>query len=199
MGSLQAHAPGYARFAMVVDTMSAANRRLLVRAGWHLIRVSHMPPNSDSYYAKEHWWDEHTKVNILRLRLSKILYLDADTVVLSSQIRSVLNLPFKAPGHLWMVKDCCNPHWNGGVMLFRPSLAAFHAVVQLMRQKLGWKALNQPAINEVFDGKIDTLDSKFNAHGLTPSCANVVIAHFTGPPNTPDAQNECLLGEPPAA
>jgi len=117
-----------------------------------------------------------------------VLWLDADTLVLSADLQRVLSteLPF---GHIAMVHDCCRPVYNSGLMWLQPNVTTFNA---MQRMPMGKKQGDQDLINDAFAGKIVALEARFNTHGYkSMSCDDVVVAHFTGrrKPTFPDLKH----------
>merc|ERR1712113_434534 len=121
--------------------------------------------------------------------MDKLLYLDTDTLVFSSELEELLNTVHLQPGNIAMVRDCCSHDFNSGLMLLRPNRTIFARMRSEMMTRRGWEALDQPVINAVYKGRIQTLDAKFNVHGHGMPCSEAVVAHYTGrKPANPDVQ-----------
>lgn len=155
------------------------------------MRILEMPLALDAQQSKTlhggYWWDLYPKINLWRIRMSKLLYLDTDMLVFSSELGDLLNSTELKPGHIAMVKDCCSNDFNSGLILMRPDRRMYSRIRFSMEEKQGWAALDQPVINEVFKDRIQTLDARFNVHGHGMPCGKAVVAHYTGrKPATPD-------------
>merc|ERR1740121_3434227 len=102
--SLQKYAPQYPRICIVVKDMDDRNKRLLSAAGWQLMEVSDWHAGQSLHWASGYWQDVYDKINVFRIRVGRILYLDADTIVRSDEVKELMR--FHLPlGHIAMVKD----------------------------------------------------------------------------------------------
>merc|ERR1712217_219790 len=84
------------------------------------------------------------------------------------------------PGQIGMVKDCSQPNYNSGLMLFEPNRTAYRHIHNSMEKEHGWDGLDQPIINLEYSGRILAIDKKFNTHGNIKPCDGVAVAHYTG-------------------
>jgi len=145
-------------------------------------------PHSNDHYQSNYWWDSYNKINVFRLNISQVLWLDADAYVWSDRLVDLFNLGKQlAPGQIAMVKDCCTGNglvFNSGVMLLQPDVLKFNSLRDDMIANLGQNGLDQPLINMEYTGRVVDLPSKFNAHGsVEPQpevCDTAVVAHYTG-------------------
>merc|ERR1712194_49892 len=147
--------------------------------GWHLIEVENWHP-SMKHFAYDYWWDVYAKINIFRIKVKRVLWMDADIYVWNSGISDLLTETRMRPGEIGMVKDCSQPNYNSGLMLFEPNLTAYTDIRENMMYEQGWDGLDQPIINLEFSGRIVGLDQKYNTHGNLKPCTGVVVAHYTG-------------------
>jgi len=179
--SLDHHVPEFPRYCMVDRSMSAENKGLLSAVGWNLLELEDWHPTGE-HFAQGYWWDVYNKINLFRLRLPPpLLYMDADTYVLNSHLREVLEMSLP-PEKIAMVPDLNHDEYNTGLMFFYPDLGMYARLHDEMTKREGWAGLDQPLINEEYEGRIVELDTKFNTHGsATPdACERTVVAHFTG-------------------
>mmetsp|Transcript_107513 Transcript_107513/g.314332 ORF Transcript_107513/g.314332 Transcript_107513/m.314332 type:complete len:317 (-) Transcript_107513:174-1124(-) len=189
--SLQRHLPGVPRLCLAPEGLDGRSRGALAAAGWSLVDVGGGgggPPGAGTCFSGTPCREFYNKMSVFRLPLDHVLWLDADTLVLNGGLRQVLLDTELPSGHIAMVKDCCRPVYNSGLMLFRPDLATFQ---NMRRMPMDKKSSDQDLINRQFAGKIVALDAKFNTHGYkSMSCNGVVVAHYTGllKPTYPDAK-----------
>eukprot|EP00959_Pyramimonas_sp_CCMP1952_P311991 6529442-Pyramimonas_sp.AAC.1 len=61
-----------------------------------------------------------------------------------------------------MAPDGCKSEYNSGVMLFRPDLAVFRQMLELVVNRSREEVLDQNIINAAYAGKIKELDREFN-------------------------------------
>jgi hypothetical protein len=188
--SLQQMVPEYPRICMVVSTMAAENKQLLVAAGWAILEVDNWHARQDlngvaTTGPNSRFRDVFAKVNVFRINMRRILWMDADMLLYSARLRDVLtgDLP---KGAIAMVKDCCGGEWgafNSGLMFFEPSFSIFKEVSETMEAAIGFQALDQAAISAVYKGRIKELPPEFNTHKnlSTDNCSHAVVGHFTGP------------------
>jgi hypothetical protein len=207
--SLKKHAPGYPMLAIAIEGMQKEKQELLERAGWQVVFVQNW---EDEYCADDcnqefmkRWHDSFEKINIFRLGLGKVLFFDADTYVFSGRVNELLN-SFLEPGHIAMAPDGCKSEYNSGVMLFRPEVAVFRQMLELVVNRSREQVLDQNLINAAYAGKITELDREFNCvdtmgvqpgvqrhHACQKKCsANVVVSHFTGHPKPTAAKRRLL-------
>jgi hypothetical protein len=107
-------------------------------------------------------------------------------------------------GHIAMAPDGCKNEYNSGVMLFRPDVAVFRQMLELVISRKREQILDQNIINAAYAGKIKELDREYNCMdfigvqpGMGEECphkcsANVVVAHFTGHPKPTAAKRRLL-------
>jgi len=176
--SLSEFLPENPRFCMVDNTMPDAFKQRLAKVGWHLVELQDWHPTLDRF-AHGYWWDVYNKINVFRIRVEKILYMDADMLVLSDKLQELLSTNL-APGEIAMVQDMQHGQFNTGLMLFAPNMTSFVEIREDMISLQGWKGLDQPAINKRFEGHVVHLDRRFNAHGSSKVCDSAVVAHYTG-------------------
>lgn len=176
--SLSEYLPKNPRFCMVDDTMPDAYKQQLTRAGWHLIELQDWHPTLD-HFAHGYWWDVYNKINVFRIRVSKLLYMDADMLVLSDALQEIFSTNL-GPGEIAIVQDRQHGQFNTGLMLFAPNVSTFAEIREEMTSQHGWAGLDQPAINKQFEGRVVLLDERFNAHGSSKLCDSAVVAHYTG-------------------
>jgi hypothetical protein len=212
--SLKRHVPGYPMVALGVQGMTEANKAVLTRAGWHVLLVEdwtgidEMFPHCGRQCADDtflhRWQDAVEKLNIFRLNFDRVLFLDADTYVVSDKLGSLLKSPDLPDGNIGMVRDGCHTEFNSGVMLFRPSSANFRKMVEMVAGAMTGnttKMHDQPIINRVYEGRITELDKMYNCMDATGSthdaechkpCKEVVVSHFTGLPKPAKADVDFL-------
>mmetsp|Transcript_83056 Transcript_83056/g.192944 ORF Transcript_83056/g.192944 Transcript_83056/m.192944 type:complete len:346 (+) Transcript_83056:50-1087(+) len=165
-------------WCLVHKSMANSTKRILQHAGWNIREVESWLPEHWIKRDCGYWHDAYNKVDIFRLPFKKVLYLDADTLVMgsSNDLNEILE-PELQPGEIKMVKDCNGKNFNSGVMVFQPTLDAFRRVHEIMAEG----QLDQPAINVAYAGNITRLPNKYNVHGYGKhNCNDTVIAHYTG-------------------
>jgi len=179
--SLQWHVPEFARLCLVIKSMSLKNRHLLEGAGWLLVDIEEWHPDPvRDHFAHDYWWDSYNKIDVFRVKVSKVLWLDADMYIWNDSLRQVLEGTELPKDSIAMVEDCTAKNFNSGLMLFEPNLATFRHLRSGMSLHTGWSGLDQPLINKEYKGRITKLDAKFNAHGSAKTCKGIVAAHYTG-------------------
>lgn len=183
--SLQRHAPHFPRICMILKTMPAKYKSQLAKAGWILVEVEQWHPHLTDHVWGNYWWDSYNKINVFRLNISQVLWMDADTYVWSDGLEDLFNVGKRfLPGQIAMVRDCNLRSFNSGVMLLQPDRAMFGTIREDMTVNKGWSGLDQPLINMEFVGRVVELPPKFNVHGyIGPRpevCNTAVVAHYTG-------------------
>jgi len=156
------------------------------------------------------WADAFEKLNMFRLPFGRVLYLDADTYVMSDQLGFLLNSTTLPDGNIGMVHDGCRTgaaqdgEYNSGVMLFKPHRGMFTKMLKVVGGVMSGaleEKPDQPIINEVYKGRVSALDRKYNCIDLTgrtaaaecaQKCKEVVVAHFTGLPKPATADAKFL-------
>jgi len=176
--SLSEFLPKNPRFCMVDNTMPDAFKRQLTMVGWHLLELEDWHPTLD-HFAHGYWWDVYNKINVFRVRVAKLLYMDADTIVLDDTVQELLSTNL-GPGEIGMVQDRQKGQFNAGLMLLAPNISTFAEIREDMTALQGWDGLDQPVINNHFKGRVVRLDERFNAHGSSTLCDSAVVAHYTG-------------------
>jgi len=212
--SLKRHVPGYPMIALGVQGMTATNRATLTHAGWQVLLVEDWG-GIDSMFSDcghqcadntflNRWQDAVEKLNIFRLQFDRVLYLDADTYVVSDKLSSLLTSPSLPDGNIGMVRDGCHHEYNSGVMLFQPSATNFRQMVKMVAGAMTGnttKMHDQPIINHVYEGRITELDKMYNCmdptgrlhkHACHRPCKEVVVSHFTGLPKPARADVDFL-------
>jgi hypothetical protein len=138
---------------MVVSDVSEAGRDRLMAAGW---QVSVVNPIANPSSLNERFRDTFTKLNVFRLtRFSRVLFMDADTIVLKPLV-SLFHVP-----PLAAVPDCCG-YFNSGVMLLRPSESEFAAMVDAIPTLPTYDGGDQGFLNSYFR-QWTRLDYRWNA------------------------------------
>jgi hypothetical protein len=183
--------------------MTSENRQILKKAGWELLEVDmwHADQNSSAEVfsgINDRFWDTFPKIDVFRVNMERILWMDADMLVYSNKLANVFDTTL-AEGEIGMVMDCCGGdtwgEYNSGLILLRPNLAVYKDLREKMTESTDYDALDQKVINTYFDGKVVDIPAKFNAHKYHKEkhgCDDVVVSHFTGPWK-PSAANETLL------
>lgn len=129
-------------------------------------------------------WMMFTKLNIWKLcEYKKILYIDADTVVLKN-----IDHLFTIKENFSAVKGCSVPlHYDGiegGVLLIEPCLDTYNGLIQAMNSdKYDLIMSDQSLINDYFNkhGKINLLDKKYNTlQKKFKSINDAYIYHWNG-------------------
>jgi len=194
--SLQWHVPEFPRLCLVVKTMKRERKDLLTAAGWNLVDIDEWHPAKEPF-GNGYWWYVYNKIDIFRVKVAKILWMDADMYVWDDSLREVLEATALDKGHIAMVKDCAAKNFNSGLMFFEPDLTVFKHLRSAMISNKGWDGLDQPLINKEYSGRIKELPGKFNTHGKTKSCKGVVAAHYTGKnkPTWADVHNLKLVSK----
>lgn len=177
--SLQWHVPEFPRLCLVISTMAKTNKDLLSAAGWTLVEVEEWHPSKD-HFANDYWWMVYNKIDVFRVKVNKMLWMDSDMYVWDDSLREVLEKTQLPDGNIGMVQDCTAKNFNSGLMLFKPDLEVYKRLRRGMITHHGWDGLDQPLINKEYTGKIVKLDPKFNTHGIAKTCEGVVVAHYTG-------------------
>ncbi|CAK0858348.1 unnamed protein product [Prorocentrum cordatum] len=165
-------------------------------------------PDEDRFFWR--WADVFEKLNMFRLPFGRVLYLDADTYVMSDQLDFLLNSTTLPNGNIGMVHDGCKTgpaqdgEYNSGVMLFKPHRGMFTKMLKLVGGVMSGALEarhDQPIINEVYKGRVSALDRKYNCIDLTgrtaaaecaQKCNEVVVTHFTGLPKPATADEKFL-------
>jgi hypothetical protein len=172
---------------LVGSTMSTTNKELLKNAGWNVREIEPWCPKKAG---GAYWRQSYSKINAFRLPFQKVIYLDADTYIFSKDAANKLfdqleAFPAARGGmpndQILMARDVNDREYNSGVMIFSPSEDKFEKVAGIMDDP---GMLDQPAINKIFEGKIQELSRAYNTHGPHNSktdCDNAIVAHFTGP------------------
>ncbi|CAK0804742.1 unnamed protein product [Prorocentrum cordatum] len=207
--SIQKYLPEYVRVAMIIDGMNSKNQRLLRNAGWKLVTV----PDWDKEYCGEgceqeflgRWHDSFEKINAFRLPFKRVLFMDSDTYIFRNRVNYLVSeLKLPTVDHIAMAKDGCKDEFNSGVMVFKPDLEVFKAMLVMVSQRRREQILDQTLINDYYKGKIFPIDRMFNCvdtvgiqPGQTKPCEhhcskNAVIAHFTGHPKPTSAKRRLL-------
>mmetsp|Transcript_81276 Transcript_81276/g.161294 ORF Transcript_81276/g.161294 Transcript_81276/m.161294 type:complete len:621 (-) Transcript_81276:10-1872(-) len=176
--SLSEYLPANPRYCMVDSTMPDTFKQQLAKVGWHLIELQEWHPTLDRF-ANGYWWDVYNKINVFRIRVNKLLYLDADMLVLSDKLQELLSTNLSS-GEIAMVEDMQHGQFNAGLMLLAPNISTFVEIRGDMTASQGWDGLDQPVINKHFEGRVVHLDRRFNAHGSSNLCDSAVVAHYTG-------------------
>lgn len=191
--ALQKYVPEYPRFAIVIQGMAEEFKRQLSRAGWYLVEVEdwgneHCGGNCAQNFLGR-WGDSFEKINVWRIPLDRVLFLDSDTYVFSDKIRDILDMQLGS-NQIAMAPDGCKPEHNSGMLLFRPDVGVFANLMQeIARHSGGREVLDQTIINLEYEGNIVTMDKKYNCvdysgdkHCILDCGDDTVIAHFTGSP-----------------
>lgn len=192
--ALQRHLPEVPRFAIVIEGMPAEFQTQLMNAGWNLVKVEdwgeeHIGGNAAANFLGR-WGDSFEKINVWRFPLDRVLFLDSDTYIFDGKIRDILDMKLE-PGQIAMTKDGCKPEYNSGMMLFKPDLSVFGDLMRTIALHSGGSRdiLDQTIINKEYDGKIVTMDKRYNCidYQADPRCPlscgqDTIIAHFTGNP-----------------
>lgn len=198
--ALQRLVPEYPRFAIAVEGMNPQFQDQLKAAGWNLIMVEDW---ADDHACKGgcagdflgRWGDSFEKVNVFRLPIGRILFLDSDTYIWNDQIREVLNMNITG-AQMAMAPDGCKPEHNSGVMLFNSRLRHFsNLMTEIAAHSGGREVLDQTIINIEYHDSIVTIDKKFNCidYSSDKRCSldcdvGTVISHFTGRPKPTRAE-----------
>jgi len=207
--SAQKYLPDYVRVAMIIKGMNQKNRILLRKAGWKLITV----PDWESEYCGEgcdeeffgRWHDSFEKINAFRLPFKRVLFMDSDTYIFKDRVRWLVEkIQLPSVDHIAMAKDGGKDEYNSGVMVFKPDLEVFKAMLLMVTQRRREQILDQTLINDYYKGKIFPIDRMFNCvdtvgiqPGQTKPCEhhcskNAVIAHFTGHPKPTSPKRRLL-------
>jgi len=215
--SLKRHMPDYPRIALGVKGMSDANQAVLTEAGWHVVLVAdwRFPESGIDYNFIVQQQDSMEKLNIFRLPIGRVLYLDADTYVASGELNSLLNGTDEnrvPDGGIGMVPNACNrvrvggvsSPYSAGVMLFKPSLENYTGMLVKVAEVMAGNATrksDEQIINEFFEKQATALDRKYNcmdpwdvqgADKCQKRCTEVVVSHFFGGPKPAIADDKFL-------
>jgi len=221
--SVQRHVPGFPMVAIVIERMKERHQQLLRDAGWTIVTV----PNWDRDYCGSNcdltflgrWHDSFEKINVFRLPFRRVLFLDADTYVFQPKLRHLIEGHIATAmddridnGSIAMAMDGCKDiahghgkdEYNSGVMVFKPDLAVFMRMLDMVSHRERNDILDQNIINEAYSGKVIQLPRGFNCLdilGVQPGqrtecqfrCGDdAVVSHFTGHPK-PTAGKRMLL------
>jgi hypothetical protein len=138
---------------MVSSDVTHAGRDRLQLAGWQVNVVNPIVNPSD---LNARFRDTYTKLNVFRLtRFSRVLFMDADTIVLKSLVPLFNAQPLAA------VPDCCG-YFNSGVMLLHPSEAVFAAMIAAIPTLPTYDGGDQGFLNSYFH-RWTRLDYRWNA------------------------------------
>mmetsp|Transcript_43152 Transcript_43152/g.116021 ORF Transcript_43152/g.116021 Transcript_43152/m.116021 type:complete len:662 (+) Transcript_43152:3-1988(+) len=217
--------PDYPRIALGVKGMTDANQAVLQEAGWHVVLVAdwrfpelecHGGNKScidDQFIAQSQ--DSMEKLNIFRLPVGRVLYMDADTYVASGELNALLNgtgASLVPEGNIGMVPNGCNrvhshgvnSPYSAGVMLFKPSLEHYMGMLVKAAAVMAGNATRQndeQIINDYFENNATALDRKYNcmdpwdvqgADKCQKRCTEVVVSHFFGGPKPAIADEKFL-------
>jgi len=116
---------------MVTPTISRETRQALRGGGAVLCEVEALrSPHENCGYLCE----SYTKLQTWRLPLQRVVFLDADALVLASVDDLFEAAPLEG---LAAADDCCSGTFNTGVMALRPSVVVFAAMMK-QRNRLAW-------------------------------------------------------------
>jgi len=226
--SLKRHMPDYPRIALGVRGMSETYQDILEQAGWHVVLVadwsfsddgnnhgcqSAKACTDDKFILQQR--DSMERLNIFRLPIGRVLYLDADTYVESGELNTLLNgtgANLVPEGNIGMVQNACNRQhsagvtapYSAGVMLFKPSLEKYKVMLSKVAEVMNGNATrknDEQIINEVYETQLTAMDRKYNcmdpwdvqgADKCQKRCTEVVVSHFFGGPK-PAMADKTLL------
>jgi len=229
--SLKRHMPDYPRIALGVRGMSDEHQQVLEDAGWHVVLVadwsfsddenthgcqSAKSCTDDKFILQQK--DSMERLNVFRLPIGRVLYLDADTYVASGELNSLLNgtgTNLAPEGNIGMVPHACNrvrsaghgatAPYSAGVMLLKPSLEKYKGmlvkVAEIMARNATSRKNDEEILNEVYGSQVTALDRKYNCIDRTgktaaaecaQNCKEVVVTHFTGLPKPASADAKFL-------
>ncbi|CAK0866348.1 unnamed protein product [Prorocentrum cordatum] len=223
--SLKRHMPDYPRIVLGVKGMTDANQAVLQEAGWHVVLVAdwRFPDvlcsagntSCIDYSFILQQQDSMERLNVFRLPIGRVLYMDADTYVASGELNSLLNGTVKDPvpeGNIGMVPNACNrlkvhgvtAPYSAGVMLFKPSLEKYQSMLVKVAEVMVGNATemnDEQIINDVWEKQATALDKKYNcmdpwdlqkADKCQTRCTEVVVSHFFGGPKPAIADEKFL-------
>mmetsp|Transcript_96007 Transcript_96007/g.253603 ORF Transcript_96007/g.253603 Transcript_96007/m.253603 type:complete len:881 (+) Transcript_96007:103-2745(+) len=223
--SLKRHMPDYPRIVLGVKGMTDANQAVLKEAGWHVVLVAdwRFPDIECSAGNKScidysfilQQQDSMERLNIFRLPIGRVLYMDADTYVASGELNSLLNGTDKDPvpeGNIGMVPNACNrlkmhgvtAPYSAGVMLFKPNLEKYQSMLVKVAGVMSGNVTgmsDEQIINDVWGKQATALDKKYNcmdpwdlqaADKCQKRCTEVVVSHFFGGPKPAIADERFL-------
>lgn len=201
--SLQQHAGDIHRIVLLEHSGKneelIAARSLLENAGWHVQLVPEwQPPNK----VVEYWRGSYAKIEMFRLPIPKIVFVDADCWVRSNEIVQLFESVVEEHQPVAMVRDTGKKSgYNTGVLALRPDWQKFNEIKSMLWSIWHWHD-DQPAINNAYSlSEIHTLPYRFNVHsdlvrrGLV-AASEAVVVHFTGYVMTEDGS---VSGKPTLA
>ena len=182
--------PGRSRTALVYGVSDDA-RAALRAGGWAVaeaasFKTHRIDGDAANDLGKATAWPGR-KLDLWRLPYDKVLYLDADTMLvdhagtLSKSLAGLWALPLKK-GEIGALSNGAGC-FNGGMLLLRPAASTFGAYEAALAQnalKKTCEGHDQPLLNHVFDGAWTDLHKKWRLMKVTQSCDRLEHA-------TPDA------------
>ncbi|CAK0838537.1 unnamed protein product [Prorocentrum cordatum] len=89
--------------------------------------------------------------------------MDSDTYIFRNRVNYLVSeLKLPTVDHIAMAKDGCKDEFNSGVMVFKPDLEVFKAMLVMLSQRRREQILDQTLINDYYKGKIFPIDRMFN-------------------------------------
>ena len=182
--------PGRSRTALVYGVSGDA-RAALRAGGWAVaeaasFKTHRIDGDAANDLGKATAWPGR-KLDLWRLPYDKVLYLDADTMLvdhagtLPKSLAGLWALPLKK-GEIGALSNGAGC-FNGGMLLLRPAASTFGAYEAALAQNARKKTCeghDQPLLNHVFDGAWTGLHKKWQLMKVTQSCDRLEHA-------TPDA------------
>ena len=177
--------PGRSRTALVYGVSDDA-RAALRAGGWAVaeaasFKTHRIDGDAANDLGKATAWPGR-KLDLWRLPYDKVLYLDADTMLvdhagtLPKSLAGLWALPLKK-GEIGALSNGAGC-FNGGMLLLRPAASTFGAYEAALAQnalKKTCEGHDQPLLNHVFDGAWTDLHKKWQLMKVTQSCDRLVL------------------------
>mmetsp|Transcript_10626 Transcript_10626/g.65524 ORF Transcript_10626/g.65524 Transcript_10626/m.65524 type:complete len:309 (-) Transcript_10626:31-957(-) len=137
---------------MVTAKISSEAHATLREDGWKLAMIPYIkkPELVEGMDSRHHLRGVFSKLAVFNLPYKKILYLDADTVVVGNVSEIFHNSPSSVFAARFGFKN--SNHFNSGVMLLTPSHARFRNMLRKMNEIHAGDGLDQGFLNAYFSG-----------------------------------------------
>lgn len=148
------------------------------QAGWEIKMVDPVRPPACKFKAKR-WPQTFTKLHIWGVDASKIVYIDADCLVVKPVYEKLTSRRFENLAACWVSRG--SKRFNTGMMVLKPDKAMAKQMIQQIRKdnpkKTGAAGSDQAYLNLVFD-KWTQLPDKFNFRWWERAPGDLHIAHI---------------------
>lgn len=184
--SLQEHEPNAPRVLLVEDgAYSDQKIQLAERAGWAVRIVSPVRPKAKvAYYAKR-WPQTFSKIHIWGIESERVLYIDADCLVMQPVWDQLAFRSFDRVAACWVEKG--STRFNAGVMVIKPSKDLHEAFVDEITNgdpKVTHVAGSDQSYHNLKFPEWTQIPDRFNYRWWSNRPGNLAIAHIRPHPWT---------------